>query len=169
MQRSAVPLSAGFALRDAEPRDLPAVVRLVRALARYEKLEHLAVGTEEGFGSALFGTPPRAHALIAEAPGSGAAGFALWFYSFRTFQALPCLYVEDVYVEPEHRGAGLGRLIFADLARRALAEGCDRMEWSVLDWNAPAIGFYDRLGSKPREGWTLRVLTRPALDALAGA
>ena len=160
-------MSAAFTLRDAEARDLPTVVRLVRDLARYEKLEHLAVGTEEAFGRALFGTPARAFALIAEAPDGEAAGFALWFYSFRTFQALPCLYVEDVFVEPAHRGAGLGRMIFADLARRALAEGCDRMEWSVLDWNAPAIGFYDRIGSRPREGWTLRVLTRPALDALA--
>ena len=169
MQRGAAAVSPAFALRDAEPRDLPTVVRLVRDLARYEKLEHLAVGTEEAFGRALFGAPPRASALIAEAPGGEAAGFALWFYSFRTFQALPCLYVEDVYVEPEHRGAGLGRLIFADLARRALAEGCDRMEWSVLDWNAPAIAFYDRIGSKARDGWTQRVLARPALDALATA
>ena len=157
----------GFVLRDAEPRDLPTVARLVRALARYEKLEHLARGTEEAFGRALFGTPPRAFALIAETSEGEAAGFAIWFYSFRTFQALPCLYVEDVYVEPAHRGSGLGRRIFADLARRALREGCDRMEWSVLDWNAPAIGFYDRIGSRPREGWTQRVLSRPALDALA--
>ena len=160
-------MSGGYALRNAEPRDLPTVVRLVRDLARYEKLEHLAVGTEEGFNRALFGAPPRAFALIAETSDGKAAGFALWFYSFRTFQALPCLFVEDVYVEPAHRGAGLGRLIFADLARRALSEGCDRMEWSVLDWNAPAIAFYDRIGSKPREGWTQRVLARPALDALA--
>lgn len=156
-----------FLLRDAEPRDLPTVVRLVRALAVYEKLEHLAVGTEEAFGRALFGSPPRAFALVAETPAGEAGGFAIWFYSFRTFQALPCLYVEDVFVEPVHRGTGLGRMIFAELARRALAEGCDRMEWSVLDWNASAIGFYERIGSRPREGWTLRVLTRPALDALA--
>jgi GNAT superfamily N-acetyltransferase len=156
-----------YLLRDAEPRDLPTVVRLVRALARYEKLEHLAVGTEEAFNRALFGDPPRAFALMAENSGGEPAGFAVWFYSFRTFQALPCLYVEDVFVEPAHRGVGLGFRIFAELARRALAEGCDRMEWSVLDWNAPAIAFYDRIGSRPREGWTLRVLTRPALDALA--
>jgi len=156
-----------YTLRDAEPRDVGTVVRPVRALARYEKLEHLAVGTEAAFRQALFGTPPRAFALVAEASDGEAAGFALWFYSFRTFQALPCLYVEDVFVEPAHRGSGLGRRIFAELARRALLEGCDRMEWSVLDWNAPAIGFYDRIGSRPREGWTLRVLTRPALDALA--
>ena len=160
-------MSAAFTLRDVEPRDLPTIVRLVRDLARYEKLEHLAVGTEEAFGRALFGAPPRAFALVAETSGGEAAGFALWFYSFRTFSALPCLYVEDVYVEPAHRGSGLGRSIFAELARRALAEGCDRMEWSVLDWNAPAIGFYERIGSRPREGWTLRVLARPALDALA--
>jgi GNAT superfamily N-acetyltransferase len=158
-----------YALRDAEPRDLPTVVRLVRALARYEKLEHLAIGTEAAFGRALFGAPPRAFALVAETFDGEPVGFALWFYSFRTFQALPCLYVEDVFVEAAHRGAGLGRRIFAELARRALDEGCDRMEWSVLDWNAPAIGFYDRIGSRPREGWTLRVLARPALDALAAA
>lgn len=158
---------SGYTLRDAEPRDLPTVVRLVRALARYEKLEHLAVGTEEAFGRALFGVPPRVFALVAETSEGEVAGFALWFYSFRTFSALPCLFVEDVYVEAAYRGAGLGRLIFADLARRALAEGCDRMEWSVLDWNATAIGFYDRIGSKPGEGWTLRVLTQPALSALA--
>ena len=160
-------MSAAFTLRDAEPRDLPTIVRLVRELAVYEKLGHLAVGTEEAFGRALFGAPPRAFALVAETSGGETAGFALWFYSFRTFSALPCLYVEDVYVDPAHRGSGLGRMIFADLARRALAEGCDRMEWSVLDWNAPAIGFYERIGSRPREGWTLRVLARPALDALA--
>lgn len=160
-------MSEAFTLRDAEPRDLGTVARLVRELAVYEKLEHLAVGTEELFNRALFGAPPRASALLAETPGGEAAGFALWFYSFRTFSARPCLYVEDVFVEPAHRGSGLGRLIFADLARRALQEGCDRMEWSVLDWNAPAIGFYDRIGSRPREGWTLRVLARPALEALA--
>jgi GNAT superfamily N-acetyltransferase len=156
-----------YALRDAEPRDLATVVRFVRALARYEKLEHLAVGTEAAFHRAFFGVPPHAYALIAETFDGEPAGFAVWFYSFHTFQASPSLYVEDVFVEPAHRGAGLGRRIFAELARRALAEGCDRMEWSVLDWNAPAIGFYDRIGSRPREGWTLRVLTRPALDALA--
>ena len=142
------------------------VVRLVRALAGTRSWS-TAVGT--GAFRALFGEPPRAFALVAETFDGEPAGFALWFYSFRTFQALPCLYVEDVFVEPAHRGAGLGRRIFAELARRALAEGCDRMEWSVLDWNAPAIGFYDRIGSRPREGWTLRVLARPALDALAAA
>ena len=153
-------------VRPATPADAGLIHALIVELARFEKLEQEVVATPEGLHAALFSEAPRVFCDIAEADGE-AAGFALWFYSFRTFQALPCLYVEDVFVEPAHRGSGLGRLIFADLARRALAEKCDRMEWSVLDWNAPAIGFYERIGSRPREGWTLRVLTRPALDALA--
>ena len=153
-------------LRDAGQDDLGTIVRFVRALAEYERLAHLAVGTEADFARWLFGPTPRAHALVAEIDGAP-AGFALWYFSFRTFQAKPCLYVEDVFVEPAHRGAGLGRAIFRALARRAVAEGCDRMEWSVLDWNAPAIGFYQTIGARPREGWTPQVLTEPALSALA--
>jgi len=159
-------LGGALSLRDAGPGDLGTIVRFVRALAEYERLAHLAAGTEADFGRWLFGPKPRAHALVAEADGAP-AGFAVWYYSFRTFQAKPCLYVEDVFVEPAQRGRGVGRAIFRDLARRALAEGCDRMEWSVLDWNAPAIDLYRSIGALPREGWTLQVLNEPALSALA--
>jgi GNAT superfamily N-acetyltransferase len=159
-------VTPGLTLRDATPDDLPLVVRFVRALAEYERLEHEAVGTEEDFRRALFGNPPRAHALFAELDGAP-AGFAVWFYSFSTFLARPSLHVEDVFVEPAHRGRGIGRAIFRGLARRAVAEGCGRMEWSVLDWNAPAIGFYRSIGARPREGWTVQRLSGPALAALA--
>lgn len=153
-------------LRDAEEADLPLVLRFVRALAEYEKLADHAVATEADFRRALFGEPRRAEALIAEADGQP-VGFAVWFYSFSTFLGRPSLYVEDVFVEPAARGKGIGRAIFRDLARRALAAGCGRMEWSVLDWNAPSIAFYRSLGAVPRQGWTLQRLTGEALDALA--
>lgn len=155
-----------LALRDAGEADLPLVVRYVRALAEYERLADQAVATEAEFRRFLFGEPRRAEALIAEADGAP-AGFAVWFYSFSTFLGRPSLYVEDVFVEPAARGRGIGRAIFRDLARRALAAGCGRMEWSVLDWNAPSIAFYRTLGAEPRRGWTTQRLTGDALSALA--
>lgn len=154
-------------LRDATAEDLPLVLRFVRALAEYEKLSHAVVATEEDFRRFLFGEPRRAEALIAEWDGAGPVGFAVWFYSFSTFLGRPSLYVEDVFVEPAHRGKGIGRAIFRHLARRALAQGCGRMEWSVLDWNAPSIAFYRALGALPREGWTVQQMAGPALAALA--
>ena len=153
-------------LRDAEEADLPLVMRFVRALAEYEELAHEAVATEEEFRRFLFREPRRAEALIAEADGTP-VGFAVWFYSFSTFLGRPSLYVEDVFVEPAARGRGVGRAIFRGLARRALAAGCGRMEWSVLDWNVPSIAFYRSLGAEPRRGWTLQRLTSEALSALA--
>jgi GNAT superfamily N-acetyltransferase len=114
----------------------------------------------------LFGEPRRAEALIAEWDGEP-VGFAVWFYSFSTFLGRPSLYIEDVFVEPALRGKGIGTAIFARLAARALAQGCGRMEWSVLDWNAPSIAFYRAVGAKPREGWTLQQLSGEALAALA--
>lgn len=153
-------------LRDATEADCGLVLRFVRALAEYERLLHEVQATEQDFHRLLFGTPARAAALIAEQAGTP-AGFALWFYSVSTFDGAPKLYVEDVFVEPAARGQGIGRAIFADLARRALAAGCTRMEWSVLDWNAPSIAFYRSLGATPRDGWTLQRLSGPALAALA--
>ena len=153
-------------LRDAMTADVPLVAGFVRALAEYEKLAHLAVGSDAQFETLLFGTPPRAHALIAEwndAP----VGFALWYFAVSTFTASTKLYLEDVFVQPEARGRGIGRAIFADLARRAVAAGSSGMEWSVLDWNAPAIAFYRSIGAMPHEGWTTQRLTGPALTALA--
>ena len=119
-----------------------------------------------GFPRALFGEPRRAHALLAEIDGA-AVGFAVWFYDFSTFEGCPGLFVEDVFVDPEQRGQGIGRAIFAWLARRALREGCTRMNWSVLDWNAPSIAFYRGLGAVAQDEWTVQRLSGDALAALA--
>ncbi|MDO9708469.1 GNAT family N-acetyltransferase [Paracraurococcus lichenis] len=153
-------------LREARPGDLGLVVHFVRALAEYEKLLHEVQATEEDFRNLLFGTPARASAMIAEWQGAP-AGFALWYYSVSTFDGRAKLYVEDVFVNPGARGQGIGKALFAELARRALAEGCSRMEWSVLDWNAPSIAFYRSIGALPREGWTLQRLSGDALRELA--
>jgi GNAT superfamily N-acetyltransferase len=154
-------------LRDAAPADAALLLRLLRELAEYEKLPHEVVATEAAFAAALFGPRPLAEALIAEAAGQP-VGFSIWYFSFNSFNGTPCLYIEDVYVRQAHRGRGIGRAIFADLARRALARGCQRMQWSVLDWNAPSIEFYHRLGARPVRGWTVQRLTGEALAALAG-
>lgn len=156
----------GLALRDAAPPDVPLVLGFVRALADYEKLLHEVRATEDDFHRLLFAEPRRAQALIAEWEGAP-VGFALWYYSVSTFDGRPKLYVEDVFVHPEARGRGIGRAIFAELARRTLAQGCSRMEWSVLDWNAPSIAFYRSIGALPREGWTLQRLSGDALRVLA--
>jgi GNAT superfamily N-acetyltransferase len=153
-------------LRDAASADVPLVAHYVRALAEYEKLEHLVTATEAQFANLLFGTPPRAHALIAEWEGTP-VGFALWYFAVSTFTASTKLYLEDIFVEPAHRNRGIGRAIFADLARRAVAAGSSSMEWSVLDWNAPSIAFYRSIGAAPYEGWTTQRLTGAALQALA--
>jgi GNAT superfamily N-acetyltransferase len=158
---------SGLRLRDAAPGDAGLVLHFVRALADYEKLLHDVQATEEDFRRLLFAEPRRAEALIAEWQGAP-VGFALWYHSVSTFDGRPKLYVEDVFVTPEARGRGIGRAIFADLARRALEQGCLRMEWSVLDWNAPSIAFYRSIGALPREGWTLQRLSGDALRALAG-
>ncbi|WP_431270544.1 GNAT family N-acetyltransferase [Dankookia sp. P2] len=154
-------------LRNAGPDDAELILHFVRALADYEKLLHEVQATEDNFRRLLFSEPRRAEALIAEWEGAP-VGFALWYYSVSTFDGRPKLYVEDVFVNPDARGRGIGRAVFADLARRALAQGCSRMEWSVLDWNAPSIAFYRSIGALPREGWTLQRLSGAALAALAG-
>ena len=153
-------------LRDAGPDDLALVVRFVRELAEYEKLGHLATGTEADFGKLLFGNPRRCEALFAEWEGEP-VGFALWFHGVTTFGGRATLYLEDVYVSPAMRGRGIGRAIFHHLARRAIEADCARMEWSVLDWNAPSIAFYRSIGAEPHEGWTIQRLTGTALQALA--
>ena len=156
----------GLILRDAVPGDEALVLRFVRELAEYERLAHQVRATEESLRQSLFGTPPRAQALIAERHGAP-VGFAVWFFSFSTFEGCASLYVEDVFVDPAARGQGIGRAIFRDLARRAVVLGCARMDWSVLDWNQPAIGFYRSIGAVPVKGWTVQRLTGDALAALA--
>jgi GNAT superfamily N-acetyltransferase len=155
-------------IRAATPDDLPLIVALVRELAAYERLSEQAVASEADFARALFGSPPAAHALIAEF-GGAAAGFALYFYNFSTFVGRRGLYVEDVFVRPEFRRCGLGRGLFRYLAAIAVAENCGRMEWSVLDWNEPAIRFYASLGATPMHEWTVQRLTGAALAAFAAS
>ncbi len=152
--------------RDAVAGDEALVAIFVRGLAEYENLAHEAVATEADFRRALFGPIPRCHALFAEVDGQ-AVGFAVWFYNFSTFTGRPGLYVEDIFVIPDHRGRGIGRAIFRELARRAIAEGCGRMEWWVLNWNESAISFYRSLGAQPMDEWTTQRLTGEALAAVA--
>jgi GNAT superfamily N-acetyltransferase len=159
-------MASGLRLRDAGREDLHLVLRFIQALADYERLSHEVTADAATLARFLFEEPRRAEALIAEWDGEP-VGFAVWYYSFSTFLGRPSLYVEDVFVNPDARGRGIGKAIFAHLAARALAQGCGRMEWSVLDWNVPSIAFYRSLGARPREGWTLQQLTGEALTALA--
>ena len=155
-----------FVLRPAEPRDCAELDRLIRELAVYEKLEEQKVGTPEALRTALFGERPACEAIIAERHGR-AVGFALFFTTFSTFLARPGIYLEDVFVEPEHRGAGIGKAILRRLAALAVERGCGRFEWRVLDWNEPSIRFYESLGAKVLPEWELVRMTAPEFAALA--
>lgn len=155
-----------FRFRDAVPGDEALVADFVMRLARYEKLEHEAIGTAEDFGRALFGPKPHVYALIVE-KGSEPVGFALWYYDFSTFHGRSGLYLEDVFVAPEHRGGGIGKAVFRYLATRAAEEGCPRLSWRVLNWNEPSIAFYRGLGAKPLDDWTSMRLDGDHLAALA--
>jgi GNAT superfamily N-acetyltransferase len=154
-------------IRFGERSDVPLILRLIKALSVYEKLEDKLVATEEKVEKALFGPRPYAETLIAELDGEP-VGFALFFHNFSTFLAQPGIYLEDLFVEPEHRGAGIGRALLGRLAEIALERDCGRLEWAVLDWNKDAIGFYERLGAKPQDDWTVYRLTGEPLRRLAG-
>ena len=158
--------TADAVLRMATAEDVPTILGFVRALAEYEHLEDEVLATEANFHQSLFGTPSRAEALLAEIDGK-AVGFAVWFYNFSTFQGRHGLFLDDIFVDPAHRGAGIGRAIFRFLAERAIAQGCARMDWDVLNWNSTAIRFYRSLGAHPLDGWTRQRLTGRALEALA--
>lgn len=153
-------------IRPAVPADAALIASLVHALADYEQLAHEAAGTPEGFAAALFGPQPKVFCEIAELDGEP-VGFALWYYSFSTFLAQHGLYLEDLFVKPEARGAGVGKALLAHLARRCLDEGLGRFEWEVLDWNEPAIGFYEAQKAQLMRGWIPVRLTGEALEALA--
>ena len=155
-----------LSIRDAEIADVPLILDLIRGLAEYEKLSHEVVATEDSLAATLFGEPRRAEVVIAELD-SRPVGFALFFHSYSTFLARPGIYLEDLYVLPEYRGRGAGKALLAHLARIAIDRGCGRFEWSVLDWNEPAIGFYRSLGAVPMTGWTVNRLTGEALEVLA--
>ncbi len=158
----------GLVLRAAVRADVPRILDLIRALAEYEKLSHDCVATEDALAATLFGEHPAAEVVIAEYAGE-AAGFALFFTSYSTFLARPGLYLEDLFVYPQRRGLGVGLALMRHLARLAVARGYGRFEWSVLDWNAPAIAFYRRLGAVPMDDWTVQRLSGAALAALAAS
>ena len=158
--------SADFSIRAAEPRDAAEILRLIRALAEYEKLADMAVGTEARLAESLFGARPAAEAMIAER-GGRAVGFALYFTTFSTFLCRPGLYLEDLFVEPEHRGAGIGKALLVRLAALAVERGCGRLEWRVLDWNEPSIRFYESLGAKLMPEWELVRMTAEGFARLA--
>lgn len=158
--------AAGPAIRTAVPEDVPLILRFIGELAEYEKLAHEVTATEERLQRALFGVRPAAEVVIAEVDGTP-AGIALFFHNFSTFLGLPGIYLEDLFVRPAFRGKGIGRALLAHLAGLALARGCGRLEWAVLDWNAPAIGFYQRLGARAMDDWTVMRVTGEQLVELS--
>jgi GNAT superfamily N-acetyltransferase len=155
-------------LRPATVADVPQIVTFIRALAEYERLLHEVVATDAGMRQALFGPRPYAEVVLAEDDGVP-IGFALFFHTFSTFLGQPGIYLEDLFVVPEARGRGVGRALLAHLAGLAIERGCGRVEWAVLDWNAPAIRFYQSLGAGPNSEWTVYRLTGDPLTALAGS
>ena len=152
-------------IEPATVADVPLILRLITALAEYEKMDGEVAATETALRDTLFGPAPAAHVVIARVDGTP-AGFALWFYNYSTFLAKPGLYLEDLFVLAEWRGHGVGRALLEHLAAIAVQRGCGRMEWSVLDWNAPAVGFYKRLGATIMEEWRICRLTGETLLAL---
>ena len=161
------PTVTPYKLRPAELRDVQAIVGLIRELAVFEQLEHLMQATPEKLRPHLFGERPVAEALVAEV-GSDVVGFALFFTNFSTFLAQPGLYLEDLYVRPAHRGSGIGQALLCRLAQLAVERGCGRFEWSVLDWNVNAIGFYERMGATVMPDWRICRVTGDSLRSLAG-
>lgn len=156
-----------LALRPATVTDVPLVYSMIRELAEYENLANDVTATEADIHAALFGERAIAECILAyweERP----AGFALYFHNFSTFMGKPGLYLEDMFVRPEHRGKGIGQALLVHLARVAKERNCGRMEWSVLDWNDPAINFYRRLGARPMDEWRIFRLQGDALETLAG-
>ena len=172
------PLAGRVSIRPARAVDVPQVLALVRELAAYERLEHQVVATEADLAAALFEPRPYAEVVLAwidstpanaaaKAPAAIPAGFALFFHNFSTFLGKPGIYLEDLFVRPAWRGYGIGRRLLGWLADAALARGCGRLEWAVLDWNEPAIGFYRSLGAVALEEWTTFRLSGAALERVA--
>ncbi len=153
-------------IRPANPTDVSLIRELIAGLADYEKLRHECVATDALLLEALFGERPYAEVVIAERDGL-AAGFALFFHNFSTFLARPGIYLEDLFVQPDHRGFGVGQALLRHLAALALERQCGRLEWSVLDWNVDAIRFYETLGARPQDAWTTYRVTGDALTQLA--
>ena len=150
----------------ATPADALVILEMIKGLADYEKLSHVVVATEEQIRDTLFGAKPAAEVLLAESDGEW-VGFALFFPTYSTFLAQPGLYLEDLFVKPHARGKGFGTALLRELAKIAVARGYGRVEWAVLDWNAPSIGFYKKLGAVPMDEWTTYRLTGSELLKLA--
>jgi GNAT superfamily N-acetyltransferase len=160
-------MSETLRIAPANESDVPVILSFIRKLAEYEKLSELVVATEENIREHVFGRNPVAEVLLAywdEEP----VGFALYFRNFSTFLGQPGIYLEDLFVEPGHRGRGIGKALLTRLAKIAVERGYGRLDWAVLDWNAPSIEFYRSLGAVPLDAWTAYRLTGEALDRVAG-
>ncbi|MDZ3833732.1 MAG: GNAT family N-acetyltransferase [Sphingopyxis sp.] len=157
-----------LSIRPATSADLPLVAQFIRDLAEYEKLSQAVRFDEAALGDKLFGPRPYAEVVIGEIDGAP-QGFALFFHNFSTFEGRAGIYLEDLFVRPEARGSGLGKALLAHLAQLCVARDCARLEWSVLDWNAPSIGFYKSLGARMMDEWTVMRVDGDALPALAAS
>lgn len=157
-----------LSIRPATPADLPLIAELIRALADYEKLAHEVRFDESVLGEKLFGPRPYAEVVIGEIDGIP-QGFALFFHNFSTFEGRPGIYLEDLFVRSAARGSGLGKALLAHLAKLALERGCARLEWWVLDWNEPSIGFYRKLGARSMDEWTVMRVDGAALVELGSS
>lgn len=160
-------------IRPAQPADIPAIYQMIRDLADYERGLDEVTATEDDVRNALLAEHPAVFAHVATGPGGASGqdeivGFALWFLNYSTWTGQHGIYLEDLYVKPEHRGGGHGKALLAELARTCVERGYERLEWWVLDWNTPARGFYASLGALPMDEWTVHRLTGSALAALAG-
>lgn len=161
-------MSEPIHLRMATADDVPVIFALIQALAAYEQLSHAVTGTPEALNEHLFGVRRYAEVVLAETAGS-VAGLALFFYNYSTFLTKPGLYLEDLFVLPEYRQRGIGKALLTYLAQRAIAEGCGRLEWSVLDWNTPAIAFYEKIGATVLPDWRICRVAGEALATMAGS
>jgi GNAT superfamily N-acetyltransferase len=159
--------ASAIVIRPATPTDLSLILSFIRGLAEYERLLDECVATEDLLREHLFGARPYCEVVIAE-DAEGPAGFALFFHNYSTFLAKPGIYLEDIFVRPERRGHGLGKALLVHLAKLAVERGCGRLEWSVLDWNEPSIGFYRSLGARLMDEWTICRVSGEALVELAG-
>ena len=153
-------------VRSATLADVPSLFELIKALAEYEKLSHAVTGSTQSLASHLFGEKTYAEAILAELSGK-AIGFALFFHNYSTFLTQPGIYLEDLFVLPEYRGKGIGKALLVEVASIAVSRGCGRLEWSVLDWNAPAIAFYQRMGADVLPDWRICRVTGENLSDLA--
>ena len=163
-------MTPNFHIRPAHEGDLEAIVGLIRELAEFEKLSHLVVVTPESLRPHLFGPKPAAEAVVVDMPATGdtsVVAFALFFTNFSTFLGQPGLYLEDLYVQPAHRGQGLGKALLQHLGGLAVERGCGRFEWSVLDWNENAIRFYEKMGATLMHDWRICRVTGPTLQSFS--